>query len=775
MIRAFFLAVLAAWPLGAWQGFAGSPALDDAIEEAIRQEQIPGAVLLVSHKGQIVHRKAYGFRSVAPKREPMTVDTIFDIASLTKVVATVPAVMKLFEEGKLRLSDRVTQYLPEFQGGKSDITVRHLLTHFSGLRPDLDLDPPWSGYETGIRLALNDKPVAAPGERFIYSDINFVLLGEIVRRLAREDLAEYAARVVFRPLGMRETQFRPPAGLRVRIAPTEMLPGAKEPLRGVVHDPTARYMGGVAGHAGLFSTAGDLAKFASMMLARGRAGSTRLFSPLTIEKCTTPQSPPDQPVLRGLGWDIDSPYSTNRGELFPLGSYGHTGFTGTSMWIDPASQTFVILLSNSVHPKQRTGIVSLRTRVATAVAAALGIDLPGLQLTGYNEAMVGVRRVVARNGQIRTGLDVLAAQGFAPLRGKRVGLITNHTGVDRQGRRNVDLMREAGVQITALFSPEHGIGGIEEGSSAAQGKDAATGIPVWSLYSGETRRPTAQMLRNVDVLVFDVQDAGARFYTYITTLGYCLEEAAKRRIPFYVLDRPNPINGVKVEGPMLDPDIVSFVGYFPMPLRHGMTVGELARMFNAEKKLGADLHVTAMQGWQRGDWFDSTGLTWINPSPNLRSLAAAILYPGVAMLEYSPDYSVGRGTDAPFEQLGADWIDGPQLAAALNARFVPGVRFYPVRFTPSASVFQGREIGGVRIVLTDREAFSAHRLGLEVAAALLRLFPGKLKLDANLRLIGSRETLRALTEGADPREIEQVNQEKLAPFLRLRDKYLLYR
>ena len=775
MIRLLVLAALAAWPLGAWQGFAGSAALDEILQEAIRQEQIPGAVLVVGHKGQIVHRKAYGLRSVAPQREPMTLDTIFDIASLTKVVATTPAVMKLFEQGKLRLNDRVTQYLPEFQGGKSEITVRHLLTHFSGLRPDLDLEPPWSGYETGIRLALNDKPVAAPGERFIYSDINFVLLGEIVRRLAGENLDEYAARVVFRPLGMTHTQFRPPPALRPRIAPTELLPGSREPLRGVVHDPTARFMGGVAGHAGVFSTADDLARFAAMMLARGRWGGTRLFSPLTIEKCTTPQSPPDQPILRGLGWDIDSPYSTNRGELFPVGSYGHTGFTGTSLWIDPATQTFVILLSNSVHPRQRTGIVSLRTRVATAVAAALNIELPGITLTGYNEALAGVRRVTARNGQVRTGLDVLAAQQFAPLRGKRVGLITNHTGVDRQGRRNVDLMREAGIQVTALFSPEHGIGGTEEGASAAQAKDPATGIPIWSLYAGETRRPTAQMLREVDALVYDIQDVGARFYTYITTLGYCLEEAAKRRIPFYVLDRPNPINGVRVEGPTLDEDAVSFVGYMPMPLRHGMTVGELARLFNGEKKLNADLHVVRMEGWQRGDWFDSTGLTWVNPSPNLRSLAAAVLYPGVAMLEYSPNYSVGRGTDAPFEQIGADWIDGAQLAAALNARFVPGVRFYPVRFTPSGSVFAGRAIGGVRMVVTDREAFSAQRLGLEIASALLRLFPGKLNLEANLRLIGSRAVLRALAGGGDPREIEQENQEKLAPFLRIREKYLLYR
>ncbi len=446
--------------------FAGSAALDGVIEEAVREGRIPGAVLIVSHKGVVVHRKAYGWRSLTPRREPMTVDTIFDAASLTKVVATTSVLMRLFEQGKLRLNDRVTQYLPEFQGGESEITVRNLLTHFSGLRGDVDLDPPWSGYETGIRRALIDKPVAAPGERFIYSDINFVLLGEIASKLYGKPLPEAAAEVVFRPLGMRDTMFQPPASLRPRIAPTEVLAGAAAPLRGVVHDPTSRYMGGVAGHAGLFTTADDLARFAGMMLGRGSRGAMQLFSPLTIRAFTSPQSPPDQPVLRGLGWDLDSPYSSNRGDLFPLGSYGHTGFTGTSLWIDPATETYVILLANGVHPKVQpsAAMVSLRNRVATVAAAALGVDAPGISLTGYNETMAGagVRRVVARNAQVLTGLDVLEEQEFAPLAGKRIGLITNHTGLDRQGRRNVDVMLAAGLNVRALFSPEHGIQGVAD-------------------------------------------------------------------------------------------------------------------------------------------------------------------------------------------------------------------------------------------------------------------------------------------------------------------------
>ena len=757
------------------KAFPAVAALDAAVQEAIRKDQIPGAVLLVVHQGRTVHRKAYGYRALTPRREPMTLNTIFDAASLTKVVATTPAIMKLLEQGKLRLNDRVTQYLPEFQGGASEITVRNLLTHFSGIRPDLDLQPPWNGYETGIRLAVADKPVAPLGARFIYSDINFILLGEIVHRLSGQMLSDFVREKIFAPLGMKDTMFQPRRALRSRIAPTELVDG--KPLRGVVHDETTRYMGGVAGHAGLFTTAGDLARYAEMMLGRGQRGNVRVFSPLTVLKFTTPQSPPDQPILRGLGWDLDSPYSGNRGDLFPIGSYGHTGFTGTSLWLDPVSETCVILLTNSVHPHRRPAITPLRGKVATAVAAALGIEAPGIQLTGYNETLTGagIRRAVARNAQVLTGLDVLKEQQFAPLRGRGVGLITNHTGLDRDGKRNVDLMLEAGIQVQALFSPEHGITGAEDRENLPDATDSATGIPIRSLYSGENRRPSEELLRQIDALVFDIQDIGARFYTYTTTMAYALEEAARARIPFFVLDRPNPITGVHLEGPVLDPDLLSFIGYFPLPLRHAMTIGELALLFNAENRLRAELHVIPMKNWQRGDWFDSTNLVWTDPSPNMRSLNAALLYPGVAMLEGAGNYSVGRGTDAPFEQIGADWINGRQLAAYLDARFVPGVRFYPTRFRPVSSNFAGQLIEGVRFVTTDREIFDSGRLGLEIAAALQRLYPAKIALDSNRRLIGSRLTIQALERGDDPRSIQVSGEESLLDFSKLREEYLLYR
>jgi uncharacterized protein YbbC (DUF1343 family)/CubicO group peptidase (beta-lactamase class C family) len=751
--------------------FTGGPALDATIEAAIQADQIPGAIVLVSHKRQIVYHKAYGNRALVPRREAMTLDTIFDVASLTKVVATTSAIMRLVETGKVRLNDKVTAYIPEFQGGKSDITVRHLLTHYSGMRPDVDLEPEWSGYETGIQKAIVDKPTAPPDRRFTYSDINFLLLGEIVKRASGKSLPAFVREEVFQPLGMTDTTFTPSASLRSRIAPTEILPNAVDPLRGVVHDPTSRFMGGVAGHAGLFSTAWDLAKFADMMLGYGTRNGVRLFSPLTVRSFTQPQSPLGESDVRGLGWDVDSTFSGTRGDLFPVGSYGHTGFTGTSMWIDPSTESFVILLSNSVHPKIRLPITPLRSKVASAAAAGLQIS-PEVVAPVIRTAAPARRR--PRTAEVLNGIDVLAQSGFAELKGKRVGLITNHTGTTRDGNRNIDAMVGAGVQLTALYSPEHGIAGREDHENVDHTKDATTGLPVWSLYSGQNRRPTQEMLTGIDVLVFDIQDIGTRFYTYMCTMKNAMEEAARRGVPFVVLDRPNPISGVSVEGPLLDPALNSFVGCFEMPLRHGMTMGELAQMMNASANPKADLKVIPMKGWDRSDWFDSTGLRWIDPSPNMRSLNAALLYPGIGMLEYTKVYSVGRGTDAPFEQIGAAWLDGQELANHLNARDIPGIRVYPTTLRPTASNFAGQTISGIRFVITDRDTFNSVRFGLELGSALARLFPAKMDWKVNERLVGSPTVVKALEAGEDPAAVERRFAAETQSFRSKRTPFLLY-
>jgi len=751
-------------------------AVDPIVDEAVQSHLIPGAVLIVGHNNDIIYRKAYGSKAWLPEREPMGLETIFDAASLTKVIATTPCVMRLFEQGKLRIDDPVVKYLPEFQGGKSDITIRLLMTHFSGMPPDVDLVPKWSGYETGIEKALTAKPIAPAGSRFIYSDINFLLMGEIVRRLSGESLAQFAHEQIYAPLGMNDTGYLPSPSLMARIAPTEYEEENGMPFRGVVHDPTARYMGGVAGHAGVFTTADDLAKYAEMLVNMGTYKGTRIFAPETVRKFTEPGSPADQPVLRGLGWDVDSPFSSNRGELFPIGSYGHTGFTGTSLWIDPNSHSFVIFLTNVVHLKRGNSLSSLRSRLATAIAASFGLNIPqDVAITGYNETIsgAGVHRVVDRNVDTMTGLDVLEAEGFHEFKGKRVGLITNQTGIDRTGRRNVDAMVAAGVHIASLYSPEHGLNGTQD-SDVGNTKDPQTGITVVSLYQPNQRRLTAAQMQGLDAVVFDIQDVGARFYTYSCTMLYALEEAGKARKPFYVLDRPNPITGTHIEGPMIDKDLQSFIGCYDMPLRHGMTFGELAQMANAEQHWGADLHVVHMKNWMRGDWFDSGSLAWVNPSPNIRSLNAALLYPGLAMIEYATNYSVGRGTDAPFEQIGADWIKGPALAAALNAHFIPGVRAYPTKFQPTSSNFAGQTIEGVRFVITDRESFDSTRLGIEIASALQTLYPGKIDFDKCKNLIGSRTTVTSLQQGKAAIDIWTPAQADAIKFAERRKPFLIY-
>ncbi len=648
------------------------------IERAIADKKLPGAVVLVGRGDRVLYEKAVGNRSIEPAVEPMTVDTIFDLASLTKVMATTTSVMKLMEDGRIRMNDRVAAFIPGFERyGKADITIRHLMTHTSGLRPDLDLADAWAGPDVAIDLAIEEVPTSSAGERFVYSDINYILLGDIVRRVSGQPLNEFARKQIFEPLGMKDTMFLPPESLRPRIAPTEKCTPYGWPcegsnlqmLRGVVHDPTARRMGGVAGHAGLFGTAADVSIFCQMLLNKGTYKGTRVLSPLTVDKMTTAA---DGRGGRGLGWDIDTAYSSNRGELLPIGSFGHTGFTGTSLWIDPDTGLYVVFMSNRVHPDGKGDVTPLRAYVATIAASAL-IGVPdSLRERRFTSTTLnpGGSTAPRATSPVQTGLDVLRAQGFAPLAGKRVGLVTNHTGRARDGATAIDLLFEAkDVKLVALFSPEHGIRGILD-ESVPSAQDDKTKLPIFSLY-GETRRPTDAMLDGIDAFVIDLQDIGARFYTYPATMAYVMEAAAKRKMPVFVLDRPNPVNGWQIEGPTLDQESLGFNGYVPMPIRHGMTMGELAKLFNAENKIGADLTVVPMQNWKRDEWFDDTGFAWINPSPNMRNMNEAALYPGIGAIE-GTNVSVGRGTDTPFEQVGAPWIDGVQLADTLNARAIPG-------------------------------------------------------------------------------------------------------
>ncbi len=394
-------------------------------------------------------------------------------------------------------------------------------------------------------------------------------------------------------------------------------------------------------------------------------------------------------------------------------------------------------------------------------AMAVRILLFGLAFAGYAVA------------QVKTGIDVLVAENFAPLAGKRVGLATNQTGVAADGQRNVDLFAHApNLKLTAIFSFEHGLEGTREDNHIESTVDPATGVPIYSLYNGDVRKPSPEMLKNVDVLVYDKQDNGARFYTSVTSMAYLMEAAAEHHIPYYVLDRPNGINGVDVGGTLLDAKYVSFVTYMPgWPIRHGMTMGEMARLFNAEKKLGADLHVIPMQGWKRSMWFDQTGEEWVNPSPNIRNLTEAILYPGTCLLE-GKSVSVGRGTDTPFQMIGAPWFRAREVAAYLNALNLPGVRFVPRRFRPSASLFKGQECQGLDIQLVNREVFDPVLMGMELLAAAIKFHPGK--IEPTMRLLGSDEVLAKLRSGESGRQILEEARPQLDQFKKLRAKYLIY-
>jgi uncharacterized protein YbbC (DUF1343 family)/CubicO group peptidase (beta-lactamase class C family) len=754
------------------------------VEEAIATRKLPGAVVLVGRGNRVFYREAIGDRALVPAREPMTVDTVFDLASLTKVVATTTSIAVLIERGRLGLDDAVAAHIPEFgRYGKQRITIRHLMTHTSGLRPDLDLAREFDGSDAAIRTACEEVPVAPPGQRFIYSDINFFLLGEVVRRVSGEPLDRFAGTNIFQPLGMRDTMFLPPPSLRPRIAPTESCtrlgwpcrPGTGEMLRGVVHDPTARRMGGVAGHAGLFSTVDDLSRFCRMLLGGGILDGVRVLSPLGVALLTRQATGHDLDQVRGLGWDIDSRYASNRGDLFPIGSFGHTGWTGTSLWMDPVTGLYVIFLSNRVHPDGKGDVGQVRARVASvAAAAAGGPPIPaGLDIAGTDFGpQPAVHETSRPPVQVLTGIDVLRAEQFAALRGRRVALLTNETGRAADGTSTIDALRTApGVTLVALLSPEHGIQGKAD-EPVTSSRDEQRKLPVYSLY-GETRRPTSAMLAGVDTIVVDLQDVGVRFYTYTTTMGYVLEEAAARHLKVVVLDRPNPIDGFDVEGPVAEQDALGFTAYYPLPTRHGLTIGELARLFNGEKKIGADLTVVALRNWSRDQWFDDTGLEWVNPSPNMRTMNEAALYPGIGSIE-GANISVGRGTDTPFEQVGAPWIDGRALAGALNARGLPGIRFYPVRFTPTSSKYAGEACSGVFMIVTDREALRPVRVGMEVASAIARLHGKEFEPNETWRLVGSRAVLNDVLTGKDPADIGLSWGTGESKWRELRAKYLLY-
>ncbi len=815
--------------------------IDGLVEQAITEKKMPGAVILVGHKGKIVYRKAFGNRALVPQREKMTVDTIFDVASLTKPIATATSIMILVEQGKIRLNDTIGKFIPEIEDENAkQITILQLLTHTSGFRPGFNLGEKWTGRDGMLAALKKEKLRNPPGTSFVYSDIGFIVLAEIIRIVMSSDIYLFSKNNIYPGLQMKYTQFIPCFRLngdyridgvepnsddhcyiisvssadRSKIAPTENIKGqnsylgakfegdektGNEILRGQVHDPTSYRMGGVAGHAGLFSTADDLARYCQMLLNGGVLDGKRILSAQTVAKMTSPVVISETGETRGLGWDINTSFSSNRGELFPLGSFGHTGFTGTSVWIDRVSQTFVIFLSNRVHPDGKGNVTDVRAKIATVVASAIE-DTP---IEKFKEAEAQYFAEIApqiekfkvqisnakplsneqptTNNQQRTtdktvlnGIDVLEKNNFKELEGLRIGLVTNQTGRNLNGKLTIDVLHEAqNVKLVALFSPEHGIRGELDQEKITDSKDEKTGLPIYSLY-GETRRPKPEQLQDLDAIVFDIQDIGTRFYTYISTLKNVLEESAKAKKPVFVLDRVNPLGGERIEGALADADKLSFVAAHPIPVRHGMTIGELAGMFNAEDKIGADLRVIKMENWRRDMLFDQTNQIWVNPSPNMRSLTQAMLYPGIGLLE-TTNLSVGRGTDTPFELIGAPWLDGQRLAAHLNEKNLKGVRFVPVRFTANASVFKGENSGGINIIITNREIFEPVETGIEIALALREIFPNEWQFEKYNRLLANDRIFTSVRQKTPANEIKENFNLIAAEFRKRRASFLLYK
>lgn len=724
------------------------------VQSAIDRGKLPGAVLWIESEERAAFQ-AFGERSVRPTRAETRLDTIYDLASLTKVMATAPSVVILIERGQIELDAPVSRYLPEFKGGwRGAVTVRHLLTHTSSLPAGIPLDA-WTGYEEGLKRALAAEPINEPGRVFLYSDVNFILLGEIVRLVSGRTLDQFAAENIYGPLGMTDTGFKP--GPSSRIAPTELVD--EEMLHGVVHDPTSRRMGGVTGHAGLFSSARDVARYARMILGRGMIDGIRVMSSQSVSLMTSAATPDDVFARRAPGWDVDTGYSRPRGG-FPLGSFGHTGWTGTFIWIDPSTSSFYFLLSNRVHPQGKGSVVDLQRDLGFVVS-----DI----LLARDSVAEGVRVNPAGAGDTLPGIDVLVNRRYALLKGKKIGLITNHTGRDRRGNPTIDLLRSAAdVELVRLFSPEHGIAGALD-AKIDDSVDQVRGIPIVSLY-GERRAPDAAHLDGLDALVFDIQDIGARYYTYISTMGLAMRAAGESGVEFIVLDRPNPIGGA-VEGPVAEGES-SFTSYHPIAMRHGMTVGELARMFADELDIDVELTVVPVEGWTRDELWEDTGIPWVNPSPNIRDPEAALLYPMLGFLE-TTNISVGRGTDAPFHQLGSPWIDGPALAASL-ASAIPSdcLRFAPVTFTPSSSVHQGVRVEGVHIEVVDSTRCSMVQSGLVLADTLSRYEEWDTqRLNILLR---HESTAEAIRHGRGAEAAPSLWQPALARFLERRERFLAY-
>jgi uncharacterized protein YbbC (DUF1343 family)/CubicO group peptidase (beta-lactamase class C family) len=804
--------------------------IEKPVTRAIKKRELSGCVVLIGRREGIVFEHAYGNRTVKPTVEPMTIDTLFDMASLTKPLATATSIMILIERGELRLSDKVAKFFPDFEAnGKGGVTIEHLLTHSSGLLPDDPIGDYKKGWKSAKKKICDLELLFDPGSKFKYSDVNFILLGKIVERTTGKPEDKFVKEEIYDKLGMHDTGYKPSDALKSRAETTEKR--NRKWIKGDVHDPRAYAMGGVAGHAGLFSTAEDLAIYGQMMLGKGRRGDVRILSPLTFEEMLRPRDIDGS--KRMLGWDNYTGYSRNRGELMSDRAFGHGGFTGTSMWIDPELNLFVIFLGDRLHPDGKGEVNDLAGRIGSIACGAL-LDVPehrevrqvrvlskapplnvvvakatdkepapkspeksessparskkekrNRRSAGNDQPTAKAKsqskedepqeepKAIAEVKGLRLGIDMLVADEFKQLKDKRVGLITNQTGLDSTGVTTIERLHNAPkVKLVALFSPEHGIRGVLDHDGIADSVDEKTGLPIYSLY-GKRRWPTKAQLEELDALVFDVQDVGVRYYTNTATMALSMKAAADAGKEFFVLDRPDPIGGEIIEGPLLDGVKESFVGIHNIPIRYGLTIGELATMYARERKLDVKLTVVPLEGWRRDSYLFNSNMTWTNPSPNMRSMRAAALYPGIGVMEYT-NISVGRGTNTPFELLGAPWINERDLAYAVNEAKPAGVRVLPMRFTPTDSKFKGQECHGLSIFITDLKTFKPFDLGVVIMHSLHKLYPQTWEPQRLLKLLGNKKVYQQIVDGEDVAAILKSVNKDLDTFRARKKQFELY-
>ncbi len=689
------------------------------LKRAVALSKAPGAVAFVGRAGgETLLSAAEGMRQTTPVTEAATEDTLYDLASLTKQVCTTTSVMLLHEDGKLNLDQKVSEFLPI--PGLERCTLRQCITHTAGLAPfkpwQTEIHSPEDIVQRIAALPLS----SPPGTRRVYSDLGFILLAQVVGQAAREPMDAFIARRVFKPLGMKRTLFNPGPELRKDCAATENCPWRKRVLKGEVHDERAFAMGGVAGHAGLFGTAPDLGLFCDALL------SGKILKPATLDEMLRIGQVPSYPG-QGLGWWLDPWTSGSTGYLPSRRAFGHTGFTGTCMWLDRDTGLYAVLLSNTVHPRREPR------------------DNTSLRRTFYDGITFAH---YPRRTNAHSGMDYLCRADFAPVAGKRAAILTNQSATDMLGRPDLEVFGlEPGVAFKAIYTPEHGLRGqAEAGKSVASEKTGAT--PVISLY-GKQKRPTKDELRGVQLFVIDLPDVGSRYYTYMATMKDCLAACAESGVPVLVLDRPNPLGGTVLEGPIAKL-CESAVCCAPIPARHGMTLGEIAQFFQRTvfEKSKLKLEIQNVENWRRELMHPACALPWTPPSPNLPTFESALAYAGTCLFE-GVNLNEGRGTDTPFLILGAPWMDNKAIVEAIDpvlaTGFKLGTQVYIPKPIPGKSEhpeYEGKICKGIRLEVTDPEAARPFSLTVAVLVELVKRHKDQLQWKPSFDVLAGGPWLR---------------------------------